>query len=970
MRFFGPSSTAVRGFVSGWLVLFLLAGCCRGAAAQLASPGSKGSLTGTVADPTGAVIPQAKVTATPISGAPVSTTSDGTGQFRISSLPPGAYVVEAEAPGFESAHIPNVRITAGAVQRLTLTLAIATDQQQVVVSASADDSSPESNGSALVMKDDDLRALSDDPDELQTQLEAIAGSDPETGTQFYVDGFSGGRLPPKSAIKAIRINQNPYSAQYDTLGFGRIEIETKPGADKMHGDLWMQGNDSPWNAPNPFVKSQPPYYSYQYDGDVNGPINKAASYFTSVYNQRGVNDAIINAIVLDPNFAPVPFTQAISNPSTTLELAPRIDLQWGKVQTLSLRYQLSRTTATNAGVGQFELASQGYSSTNTEQVFQFSDSQAYGANILNETRFQYIRDRNMQTPLSTAPTLAVQGAFTGGGNNTGINRDAQDHYEFQDYVHIDRGPHDFNFGGRFRGVRDSNFSTANFNGQYTFASLNAYQITEQGLAAGLSPAAIRAAGGGASLFSQTEGIPGIVVSLLDTGLYAEDNWKLREDMTLSYGLRFETQTGMSDHADFGPRLGLSWAIPGGKNKPPRAVIRAGYGFFFQRFMSTGLLQAERQNGVTQRAIVVNDPDFYPGTCSTNPAACNAVATQNTPTIYQVSPSLRAPYLMIGGFGVDKPLGKHASLSVNYMYSRGEHLFLTRNINAPLPGTYNPADPTSGTRPLGIDENIYQYDSEGASSRHRVVFNGNLRGKRVGLFGRYQLSKINTNTSGLTSFPSDQYDLHLDYGRAAYDTRNRIFLGGFTRLPYRFSINPFLVYQSSSPFNIVVGEDLNGDTQFNDRPAFATDLSRPSVYKTKWGTFDAQPIAGQKIIPVNYGKGPGLLVFNLRLNRRFNFGPVVPDDAPASPPASAAKPPATGATPAAKPPAKPEKKEIERRYTWGIGLQSENILNHRNLAQPVGVLGSPLFGQSTALQSAWGGNGSANRTVSLETFFRF
>ena len=945
-------------FLCALMVAFAVA-----APAQMVSPTSPGGVEGTVVDPTGAVIPRASISVTRVGGgSPVRVSSDELGHYAVATLPPGNYDLEAEAPGFRLSRKQDVHVASGAVQHITLTLVIETDQQQVVVTDSTLDTSPGNNASAIVMKGDDLRALSDDPDEMQTELEAIAGADAETGAQLYVDGFSGGRLPPKSAIREIRVNQNPYSAQYDALGFGRIEVFTKPGADKLHGDYWMQGNDSSWNAPNPFVHSQPPYHSYMFDGDLNGPLSKNASIFAGIFRQDAVNDAVINAVVLDPSNHPVNFTQAISSTATELELSPRLDLQWGKVQTLSLRYQLERTTATNAGVGQFELASQGYTSANTEQVLQFSDSQAYGAKLLNETRFQYVRDRNNQTPVDTTPTLAVQGAFTAGGNNVGINHDNQDHYEFQDYLHIARGPHEWNMGARLRAIRDSNYSTANFNGQYTFASLSAYQATVQGIANGLSPSQIRAAGGGASLFSQTEGTPNIAVTMLDSGVYAEDDWKLREDMTLSYGLRYETQTAIHDHADFGPRLGLSWSIPGGKNKPPRAVIRAGYGFFYTRFASTGLLQAERQNGTTERAIVVNAPDFYPGTCSSNPAACGG-AEQNAPTIYRISPRLRAPYLMAGGFGVDKPLGKYGTVSLNYMYTRGEHLFLTRNINAPLPGTFDPADPNSGVRPLGTNENIYEYDSEGASARHRLLVNGGIHGKKVGLFLRYQFSRINANTAGLTTFPSNQYDLHQDYGRAAFDIRNRLYFGGYTRLFYGFTLNPFLAYQSNTPFNIVLGQDLNGDTQFNDRPAFATDLSRPSVVETRWGVFDTQPIPGQKIIPVNYAKGNGLVVANLRLMRRFNFGPKLPEEpAPGAADGKEAKTPAK--------PAKPGKKEIERKYTFGIGIGSENILNHRNLAPPVGVLGSPLFGQSTALHTAWGESGSANRTVNLETFFRF
>ena len=940
---------------------------------EAAASTTTGAVSGTVTDQQGALVPGATVTLTRDSAgtgvAPVVVTADEMGRFSIAGIAPGSYTAEATAPGFRAAHKEKLVVKAGAVQRITLTLDIEVQQQEVTVSDSDVDASPEKNGSAIVLKGSDLQALSEDQDEMTAQLEAIAGSDPESGTQFYIDGFSGGKLPPKSSIREIRINQNPYSAQYDQLGYGRIEIFTKPGTDKLHGDVWMRGNDSPWNAQNPFVTFQPAYHSWLYDGDVNGPINKWASFFAGIYGQNAVNESIVNAEVLDASLNPVAFTQSISSPTNNINFAPRVDLQVGKVQTISLRYQLQRMTQTNSGVGQFALASQGLNLENTEQILQFSDTQAYGAKVVNETRFQYIRDRNNTTPVSSAVAVNVQGGFTGGGSAAGLTHDNQDHYEFQDYLQMEEGKHDLNMGGRLRAIRDANYSTANFNGQFTFASLAAYQITEQGIQNGLSPTAIRAAGGGASQYTQTFGAPSIAVSMVDVGLYAEDNWKIDPNVTLSYGLRFESQSQIHDHADYGPRAGVAWSIPGGKNKPPKAVIRTGFGWFYQRFQSTNILQAERQNGVTQSEAVVSNPDFFPETCTADAGVCAASSSGSSPTIYQISPTLRAPYIMMGGVGVDKPIGKLVSISANYMWSRGEHLFLTRNINAPLPGTYNPDDPSSGTRPLGTDENIYQYVSDGASGRNRLVVNGSLHAKKAGLFGYYMLSKVETNTSGVSTFPSNGYDLHTDYGRGSYDVRNRVFLGGFTRLPWRFGVNPFIIYQSSLPFNITVGQDLNGDSIFNDRPAFATDLTRASVYKTKWGTFDADPIAGQKIIPIYYGKGPGLFIANLRVNRTFNFGPVIPDQTPAPPAPAAGKDAKPAATPEVKTPAKPVKKEIERKYTLGFGVASGNIFNHRNLAPPVGVLGSPLFGTSTSLTSIFG-SGSADRTLNVETFFRF
>ncbi len=924
------------------------------ASTRVESGAAIGTLAGVVADPTGAVIPQAKVTVRRAGMTPVTATADGEGNFSLNRLAPGTYEVEAQAEGFQTVRMARVTVRAGAVQRVTLTLAIEMQQQQVTVSGDTLDASPDKNGSAVVLKGSDLDALDDDPDTMSMEIQAIAGSDPDSGTQMFVDGFSGGKLPPKSAIREIRINSNPYSAQYDEIGWGRIEIFTKPGADKWHGNWWMQGNDSSFNSRNPFVTTQPPYHALELEGDINGPVTKKSSQFTDLYRESSTDSSIVDAVVLDSSLAQVPFTQTVPRTNSYTDYSTRFDWQVGKVQTFTLRYHLEQETHGDGGVGQFALATQAYNSNSTEQVLQFSDSQLYGVHLLNETRFQYIRDRDRQTPQNLTPTIVVQGGFTGGGSNQGLNNDAQDHYELQNYVQSTRGKHTADFGIRIRDTRDANTSTANFNGQYTFPSLTAYQITQQGRSQGWTPAQIRAAGGGASLFSQTSGTPAIVVNVFDAGLYAEDNWKVRKDLTLSYGMRFETQTQMPDHVDWAPRLGISWAIPHGKDKPPLAVIRSGFGLFYTRFPSLNVLEAKRENGVTEKTQVVNAPDFYPVVCSTDPAACGG-ATTLSPTIFRVSPKLRAPYQIVSGVSVDKPLGKIAQISVNYLHWRGDHLFLTTNVNAPLPGTYDPADPTSGVRPLGTDENIYQYGSEGTSVRDRLTVNGHLQTKRVGLFGYYMMNHALADTSGAGNFPSNQYDLRQDYGRASNDILSRLFFGGFVHLWKGFGVNPFLIYQSSTPFNIVVGQDLNGDTQFNDRPAFATDLTRASVVHTRWGVFDTQPMAGQKIIPINYANGPGVFMLNMRVTKDFNFGPPVPQETPA--------PAAKGAAAAKKKP------PVERKYTMGLALSSNNVLNHVNLAPPVGVLGSPLFGKSTALSGRFG-SGSANRTVNLDFFFRF
>jgi uncharacterized membrane protein YgcG len=225
-------------------------------------------------------------------------------------------------------------------------------------------------------------------------------------------------------------------------------------------------------------------------------------------------------------------------------------------------------------------------------------------------------------------------------------------------------------------------------------------------------------------------------------------------------------------------------------------------------------------------------------------------------------------------GVERQLGRMGTLAVTYLNSRGAHQFVTINANAPLPGTYDPNDPTAspGVRPDPNVGNVYQYTSEGIFKQNQIITNTNLRiGKVFSIFGNYTLSYANANTNGINSFASNSYDLSLDYGRAAYDVRHRLFLGGTVALPYALRLNPFVVVASGRPFNITVGQDLNGDSIFNDRPAYATQAAGPNVVSTPWGTFNTQPGLGYTPAPVNLGEGTALATFNLRLSKTFGFG---------------------------------------------------------------------------------------------------
>ena len=972
------------------IIVLSLQWCAALAVAQTAaSTAASGSLRGQVTDPSGAAIASASVIMTPAatSSTPIKTQSDGQGGYEFKGLAPGQYSLTVVAEGFALYENDNVVVAGGQPLRLNVAMNIQVEEQKIQVSDTAPtvDVNPANNAGAIIISGKELDALPDDPDELLTDLQALAGpSAGPNGGQLYIDGFTAGQLPPKSSIREIRINQNPFSAEYDKLGYGRIEIFTKPGTDKYHGQLLISGNDAPFNSSDPFAGAEPGYYTIQYDGSIGGPINKNASFFVSA-QRRNINDlSAIDAQTLDQNLDPVQTLESVPSPHQRTNIGPRLDYAITKNNTLTARYQYYRDTETNNGIGQNVLPSQAYDSITTEHTVQIGDTQVFGAKVVNETRFQFLRDNTSQTALDTNPSVNVLGAFTGGGNGL-ISVDHQDHYELQNYTSVIHGNHTIKFGGRLRAVHDDDNANAGFNGTFTFSSLTEFQEAQCATLTAPPPACAGLPSATPRQLSITQGSPLASLTTYDAGLYVQDDWKVRSNITFSLGLRYETQNDIRDHVDLAPRLGLAWGV-GGRSGPPKVVIRGGIGIFYDRYQESQILQTKRLNGIIQQEFIISNPTCFPGLDQplTVPiTTCGSVGS-TTSTIYQTGPSLYAPYTLQSAISAERQLTKSATLSVTYLNSRGFDQFLSINANAPFPGT--PCNPCVRPNPTG--GNIYQFVSEGVFRQNQLIVNTNIRaGAKLQLFGYYTLNYANSDTAGVTSFASNSYDIGQDYGRASFDVRNRLFLGGSVAMPYAVRLSPFLVAWSGSPFNITAPTDLNGDSQFNDRPGLVSTATCPtvvppgsgsSIYCTPLGTFDALPTAGERLAPINYGTGPAHVSLNMRLSKTFGFGPKLKAGAGNQGNQGGPGGGGGGGSRGGGGPRGPlfgggpnfGGSNSDRRYNFTLSASARNIFNKVNLGNPGGVLGSPFFDKFNSLQGGPFSTGVAVRRIDLQATFSF
>jgi hypothetical protein len=995
-----------------------------------------GTLKGTVTDQLGSLVIDAKITLKNARGVITTANSNSSGVYEFKRLAPGTYELRIVAPGFNIFEQPEIEITARETTTVNAQLTIAVEEQQVTVDDRNMSTDSDNNANAVVLRGRELEALPNDPQALASALQAMAGPpDGEGGgAQIKVDGFSNGQIPPKEAIREVRINNNPFSAENEFPGFSGIEIFTQPGADKWHGGVSFDFNDESLNSRNPFTTFRAPYQQRAFSGNLSGPIIPKRSSF-SFYVGRYYSDgnSTVNATTLDlVTLKPVVINRSFVTPDKTTYGNGRVDFKINKAHTLVGRFGFNVSNQDQQGIGGFSLPTRAYKGSRSNFTLQLTETAMLNEKTINETRFQYLRNNFDQTSVLDEFALNVLESFSGGGSQVGQASNAQNRWELQNFTSWTSGNHFLKVGARVRHVNIDSISPGNFGGTYTFGggvgpkldehdqpilgpdgkfqiieinSLERYRRTLAFSRAGFHGAAIRLLGGGATQFSIAGGNPEAEVKQTDVAFYFQDEWKVRPNLTLSPGLRYENQNNIDSHFNFAPRIAFAWSpvFGGGKKAtppakpaapatttatttttttaapaatgaspaagapagPPKTVFRGAVGLFYNRVSEDLTLTATRFNGINQQQFLVADPtvlDLFPVVPPI--ALLDAVAQpQIRRTISDDMVTWRSLRVM---FTMERSLPKNVKLSLTYYHSRTYDAQRTVNINAPLAGTFIPGNPDSGERPLGNDAgNILQYQSNAHSigNSFNLNINGNL--KKVYFWGGYSLSKSRTTDQGQTGNPFDAFDFSNEWWRSS-GPLNFAYFGGNYTAPHDLSVNLFGIANSGQAFNITTGRDTNGDTYFTERPAFATDLNEPGVVITKYGALDPTPSPGQTIIPRNLGRGPGFVSVAMSLTKTFKFGPAIE---PKAPPAGAPR-----TTDAAAPQTPPKPAPVQRPYALAFQVNVNNIFNRTNAGTPIGNMTSPYFLKSQSAFSTFffgpGGGVSGNRIISLRVRLSF
>lgn len=733
-------------------------------------PAQEAVLNVTVLDPSGAAIPNAEVK---LAGTKLTSRTNSSGQATFRGIKTGEVRIEAAAPGFESTSLGPIAIRPGE-NRQEIRLAIAAVQDEVAIERDPRESSTDRHGSAFstVLSAEQIAMLPDDPDEFEEAIRQMAGP----GASFSVNGFRGGRLPPKNQIREIRFRTNAYAAESHGSSFMSVDILTKPGVDAWHGSINLGFRDESLNGRNAFASYRAPEQHRRFAFDLGGPIWKnRTSLFLSADGQNSFEARTIVAALPGGTFL-----EQARQPGRTLNATARLEHLLRPSHTSRFEFQRNTARRNNLGVGNFDLPERGYTSDSEEELLRFADSGNLGRRLFNEIKFQSRWFRTSIDSLSNEPTILVLNAFNTGGAQNDSTRRAQE-LILSDNVDFAAGNHSLRAGASFEHTRFQSEELLNLNGTFIFSSLRDFNI------------------GFPIIYTRRSGPGEIDLNQTQFGWFAQDDWRAAKSLTLSFGLRHEVQTNLDDRSNFAPRFGFAWSPV----KSGNTTIRGGAGIFYDWLGAETIEQALRVNGQQQNDLIIIAPG-YPDPFS------GGLGVTLPPSLITIQRNLRMPIVYQASIALQQQLPGNLRLMTQYSWRRGAHQLRGRNINAPLPG---------GDRPEPLLGNITQIESSANSFGHNLMVNLNwMQMGRFMLSANYTYSRTTDETDGPLTLPANNFDLRPERGPSLQDIRHRFFLMSNFTLPFGFRLSSIFQANSASPYNITTGSDENLDSTINDRPA--------------------------------------------------------------------------------------------------------------------------------------------------------
>jgi hypothetical protein len=808
----------------------------------VAPPPVPPAVHGVVADATGAIVPGAEVDLVDPDGAVASTFhSDGEGNFLVTAPHAGTYTLVISEPGFETVRTPVViaplAATAPAAAALAkpmhIVLPIAALATNIRVNAenSEDLTAPDENRDSSVLSANDLKQLPIFDNDYQTAMSAFLDDSATStgGSGLLVDGVEANRASVSaSAVQEVRINQDPYSAQYYFPGRGQMEIITKSAADKYHGQFNFLFRDSALNAQNALAPSKPFEQRRVYEGHVTGPIFHAPkSSFLASFNRAEEDlDSVVSATIVptpqDPSGA---FTANVPAPTRDTEFSVRAAHQFSDKHSAYAQYSYEDWTGQNQGVGGQNLAAAGYNSQYREDDAVIHVDSTLSAVMLNQLSLVGEHDYVRNTNASEAPAINVQGDFAGGSAQADSLK-SENNFRFYDMVSWTRGRHFVKFGVNVphlsRRAYDDN---TNALGTYTFGpTLAADGVTV------LTSALDNYTANHPSGYSINTGDTHFIYHQQEMGAFVQDQFKINARFSITPGLRYDWQNFLAtDRLGFAPRVSFAWVL----DPDSKMIVRGGGGIYYDRFGSGPLLDLARYETARRRSVLLSlDPAAQPASGCVPVSECVAVTSQ-PPSLARLQPNAKIPYDIQYGLSIERALSEKATAVVSVYSVRGIDEFRSVDINAPTP--------QSGytVRPNAAYGRIREMQPEGFFDGNAmdISYRGRLNKYFTG-FGRYTYAHYESNTGGIGWYPQNQYAPNDEWANASFDRRHRVGMYATFNPESVLNLGAGVFANTGTPYTVLTGTDLYGDDLFNTRPdGVGRDSERNPSYvdlDLRWG----------------------------------------------------------------------------------------------------------------------------------------